>query len=44
MKTQHQNLEFGHTGGEIKEKLAKKKVHQHSTGAAETQKNHQFWW
>jgi hypothetical protein len=42
-KTQHENLEFGHTIPRVGfKKTCKKKVHEHSTGD-ETQKTHQFW-
>jgi hypothetical protein len=41
-KTQHENLEFGHTIPRVGFKKTCKKVHEHSTGD-ETQKTHQFW-
>jgi len=41
-KTQHQNPEFGHTQGEIKEKPAKKTYTSIQRGI-ETQENHQVW-
>jgi hypothetical protein len=40
-KTQHQNLEFGQTQGEIKKNLQKCTL---AFNGGRNSENHQFWW